>query len=159
MATVRLRGLALGCRGGSAAERGTRPREPVSQLGFGQRTVLSLPLGDRLPSRLELEPVSGRLRQPRAERGPLRLGGLLDGPGQVRGQRYRALLTLSHDTMVAQQVGHVPDSSGRWNAPRSPDTSRMPGRARSLDRRSPRMAGLRRWARGGYRGKQQVALR
>jgi hypothetical protein len=26
----------------------------------------------------------------------LRLGGLLDGPGQVRGQGYGALLTLSH---------------------------------------------------------------
>src|SRR5271166_4476984 len=132
----RLCGLAPGGRGRRPTERGTRPREPVSQLGFGQWAVLPLPLRDRLPSRLELEPVGRRLRQPCAEGGPLCPGGLLNSPGQVRGQRYRALLTLSHDTMVAQQVGHVPDSSGRWNAPRSPDTSRMPGRARSLDRRS-----------------------
>src|SRR6266851_8020482 len=106
MATIRSRGLALGGRDLSPAERGTRPREPVSQLGFGQWAVLPLPLGDRLSSRLELEPVRGRLRQPSAEAGPLRPGGLFNGPGQIGGQRYRALLTLSHDTMVAQQVRH-----------------------------------------------------
>src|SRR5260370_14235166 len=107
MARIRSRGPALAWRGGGRAEGGRGPREPVSQLGFGQRAVLPLPPGDRLPSRLELEPVRRRLRQPCAEGGPFRLGGLLDGPGQVGGQRYRALLTLSHDTMVAQQVRHT----------------------------------------------------
>src|SRR5712691_7729768 len=57
MAAIRSRGPALAWGGGSPAERGTRPGEPVSQFGFGQRAVLPLPLGDRLPSRLELEPV------------------------------------------------------------------------------------------------------
>src|SRR6266851_8651125 len=104
MTIVRSRGPALGGRGGTAAERGTRPREPVSQLGFGQRAVLPLPLGDRLPSRFELEPAGRRLGQPCAERGPLSLGRLLDRPSQIRGQRDRTLFTLSHDTTVAQPV-------------------------------------------------------
>src|SRR5271165_5046206 len=82
MATVRLRGLALGCRGGSAAERGTRSREPVSQLGFGQRTVL--PLSHNVMVAQQVRHLDGQGGAYRSVRG---FGSLRHAVGRVERAR------------------------------------------------------------------------
>lgn len=93
---------------GPAADRGAgeqcaRSGTSVGEFGLSEGSVLALPLGDRPPARLELQPLRGRLGQPFAEVDAAVLGSSLDRIGELGWQGNRTPVPLRHHSKVVQR--------------------------------------------------------